>query len=80
MQSDDAGKGQEQGAAAVSRVLNDDDYLKQLLASMPGVDPNDPELQGTIAGLRSSLSDDSSKPADAKEEASKKESEKKDDK
>lgn len=55
----------------MSRVLNDDDYLKQLLASMPGVDPNDPELQGTIAGLRSSLPEDSSKPAEAKEDASK---------
>jgi hypothetical protein len=65
----------EQGSAAVSQVLNDDHYLNQLLSSMPGVDPYDPDLQGTIAGLRSSLSgsDGEKKPEDDKENPPKKE-------
>ncbi len=38
----------------VADVLNDTDYVNSLLGSLPGVDPNDPALQGALASLTKS--------------------------
>ncbi|BDA40933.1 26S proteasome non-ATPase regulatory subunit 4 [Coccomyxa sp. Obi] len=52
-----AGDGAEAGKekqGAVTDVLNDTDYVNSLLGSLPGVDPNDPALQGALASLTKS--------------------------
>ncbi len=38
-------------AANVADMLVDPDYLASVLGSLPGVDPSDPALQGTLASL-----------------------------
>lgn len=47
----ETGKGE---PGAVADVLNDTDYVNSLLGSLPGVDPNDPALQGALASLTKS--------------------------
>ncbi len=53
MQGDGAEAGKER-QGAVTDVLNDTDYVNSLLGSLPGVDPNDPALQGALASLTKS--------------------------
>lgn len=34
-----------------AQVLGDSEYMASVLGSLPGVDPNDPSLRGTIEDL-----------------------------
>lgn len=36
-------------------MLDDADYLRSLLGSLPGVDPNDPALQATVRNLQARI-------------------------
>ena len=42
-------EGSSQGG--VADMLQDSDYMKSLLGSLPGVDPSDAALQGALANL-----------------------------
>ena len=46
-------------------MLQDSDYMKSLLGSLPGVDPSDAALQGALANL--SKGGDSAKDKDEKD-------------
>jgi 26S proteasome regulatory subunit N10 len=65
---EDAAEAAKESHGAVADVLNDTDYVNSLLGSLPGVDPNDPALQGALASL--------TKSTDSKEEDEKKEGDK----
>ena len=56
-------EGSSQGG--VADMLQDSDYMKSLLGSLPGVDPSDAALQGALANL--SKGGDSAKDKDEKD-------------
>jgi len=39
-------------AGGTTNLLGDADYLRSILGSLPGVDPNDPALQSTLRDLQ----------------------------
>mmetsp|Transcript_3435 Transcript_3435/g.9947 ORF Transcript_3435/g.9947 Transcript_3435/m.9947 type:complete len:442 (+) Transcript_3435:112-1437(+) len=50
-----------EGDAAMGELLGDADYMASVLATLPGVDPNDPALQETLRSLQQDGSKDGSK-------------------
>lgn len=53
MQSTPAGEGA--AGPGVASLLGDAEYLRSVLGSLPGVDPNDPALQNTLRDLQVNL-------------------------
>ena len=68
MQGDEAEKKGAEGSSqgGVADMLQDSDYMKSLLGSLPGVDPSDAALQGALANL-SKGADSKSKDDDKKD-------------
>ena len=67
MQGDTEEKGatsSSRGGGGVADMLQDSEYMKSLLGSLPGVDPSDEALQGALASLSKK---EDSKPMESKE-------------
>eukprot|EP00562_Extubocellulus_spinifer_P003738 CAMPEP_0178537530 /NCGR_PEP_ID=MMETSP0696-20121128/36642_1 /TAXON_ID=265572 /ORGANISM="Extubocellulus spinifer, Strain CCMP396" /LENGTH=485 /DNA_ID=CAMNT_0020169771 /DNA_START=104 /DNA_END=1561 /DNA_ORIENTATION=+ len=62
---DDGGAGGEEAAKAAPE-FQDPQFVNQLLGSLPGVDPNDPDIQNALKNLKKDDDDDKDKDKDDK--------------
>lgn len=59
--------GKSSGAADVSKVLGDQNFVSSVLSSLPGVDPNDPSVKDLLASLKGNEEENEKGPEKPKE-------------